>query len=85
MTAKTFLDSTLTITPHKCLNCSRDVISESDLLCAFETEILDRLSDQGVTQIDHQIGTPVHAPQRPMATYIGMSIVVPGPHGLLCH
>ncbi|GFT84255.1 hypothetical protein TNCV_1150481 [Trichonephila clavipes] len=31
---------------------------------------------------DHQIGTSVHAPQRPMVTYIGMGIVVPGPHGL---
>ncbi|GFW74977.1 uncharacterized protein TNCV_2678451 [Trichonephila clavipes] len=29
--AKTFLDSTLTVTPHKSLNCSRGVISESDL------------------------------------------------------
>ncbi|GFX87678.1 uncharacterized protein TNCV_2465711 [Trichonephila clavipes] len=48
--AKTFLDSTLTVTPHKSLNCSRGVISESDLLCASETEILKGLSDQGVTQ-----------------------------------
>ncbi|GFS70606.1 hypothetical protein TNCV_520171, partial [Trichonephila clavipes] len=32
---------------------------------------------------DHQIGTSVHAPQRPMVTYIGMGIVVPGPHGLV--
>ncbi|GFX57731.1 putative RNA-directed DNA polymerase from transposon BS [Trichonephila clavipes] len=48
--AKTFLDSTLTVTPHKSLNCSRGVISESDLLCASETEILEGLSDQGVTQ-----------------------------------
>ncbi|GFU06109.1 uncharacterized protein TNCV_4764491, partial [Trichonephila clavipes] len=48
--AKTFLDSTLTVSPHKSLNSSRGVISESDLLCASETEILERLSDQGVTQ-----------------------------------
>ncbi|GFV63094.1 hypothetical protein TNCV_2461671 [Trichonephila clavipes] len=34
---------------------------------------------------DHQIGTSVHAPQRPMVTYNGMRIVDPGPHGLLCH
>ncbi|GFV94667.1 uncharacterized protein TNCV_3107091 [Trichonephila clavipes] len=33
----------------------------------------------------HEIGTSVHAPQRPMITYIGMGIVVPGPHGLLCN
>ncbi|GFV29891.1 RNA-directed DNA polymerase from mobile element jockey [Trichonephila clavipes] len=30
--AKTFLDSTLTVTSHKTLNCSRGVISESDIL-----------------------------------------------------
>ncbi|GFU58523.1 hypothetical protein TNCV_4894571 [Trichonephila clavipes] len=35
-------------------------------------------------QTDYQIGTSVHALQRPMVTYIGMGIVVPGPHGLLC-
>ncbi|GFW96586.1 uncharacterized protein TNCV_2846431 [Trichonephila clavipes] len=29
--AKTFLDSTLTVTPHKSLNCSRGVIYESEL------------------------------------------------------
>ncbi|GFS80372.1 hypothetical protein TNCV_3448061 [Trichonephila clavipes] len=33
--AKTFLNSTLTVTPHKFLNCSRGVISESDLLYAW--------------------------------------------------
>ncbi|GFT09376.1 uncharacterized protein TNCV_5062421 [Trichonephila clavipes] len=48
--AKAFLDSTLTVTSHKSLNCSRGVISESDLLCTSETEILKGLSDQGVTQ-----------------------------------
>ncbi|GFW45589.1 hypothetical protein TNCV_3245271 [Trichonephila clavipes] len=36
-------------------------------------------------QADHQIGTSVHAPQRPMVTCIMMSTVIPGPHGLLCH
>ncbi|GFV72260.1 putative RNA-directed DNA polymerase from transposon BS [Trichonephila clavipes] len=49
--AKTFLDSTLTVTPHKSLNCSRDVISESDLLCTSEAKILEGLFDQGVTQV----------------------------------
>ncbi|GFS53154.1 CCHC-type domain-containing protein [Trichonephila clavipes] len=49
--AKTFLDSTLTVTPHKSLNCSRDVISKSDLLCTSEAEILEGLSDQGVIQV----------------------------------
>ncbi|GFY29041.1 hypothetical protein TNCV_4721691 [Trichonephila clavipes] len=36
-------------------------------------------------QTDHQIGTSVYAPQRPMVTCIRMGTVVPGPHGLLCH
>ncbi|GFY22480.1 hypothetical protein TNCV_2177411 [Trichonephila clavipes] len=36
------------------------------------------------TKTDHQIGTSVHAPQRPMVTCIMMGTVVPGPHGLLC-
>ncbi|GFY28849.1 uncharacterized protein TNCV_4719821 [Trichonephila clavipes] len=48
--AKTF-NSTLTVTPHKSLNSSRGVTSEPDLLCASETEILEGLSDQGVTQV----------------------------------
>ncbi|GFU96252.1 uncharacterized protein TNCV_3370151 [Trichonephila clavipes] len=47
--AKTFIDSTLTVTPHKSLNSCRGVISEPDLLYASEAEILERLSDQGVT------------------------------------
>ncbi|GFV85134.1 uncharacterized protein TNCV_4171871 [Trichonephila clavipes] len=33
---------------------------------------------------DHQIGTSVHAPQRPMVTCIMIRTEVPGPHGLLC-
>ncbi|GFW37378.1 uncharacterized protein TNCV_859851 [Trichonephila clavipes] len=51
--AKTFLDSTLTVTPHKSSNCSRGVISESDLLCASEAEILEGLSDpdENITKI----------------------------------
>ncbi|GFS96301.1 uncharacterized protein TNCV_16601 [Trichonephila clavipes] len=44
------LDSPLIVTPHRTLNSCRGVISESDLLCASETEILEGLSDQGVTQ-----------------------------------
>ncbi|GFW90152.1 hypothetical protein TNCV_1789731 [Trichonephila clavipes] len=46
-------DSTLTVTPHKSLNSSRGVISEPDLSCASEREILQGLSDQGVTQPPH--------------------------------
>ncbi|GFU56766.1 uncharacterized protein TNCV_4041691 [Trichonephila clavipes] len=49
--AKTFLDSTLTISPHKSLNSRRDFIPESDILCASETKILEGLFDQGVTQV----------------------------------
>ncbi|GFV55966.1 uncharacterized protein TNCV_249621 [Trichonephila clavipes] len=49
--AKTFLDSTLTVTPYKSLNSSQGVISEPDLLCASGTEILEGFSDQGVTQV----------------------------------
>ncbi|GFW43718.1 uncharacterized protein TNCV_4770671 [Trichonephila clavipes] len=48
--AKTFI-STLTVTPHKSLNSCRGVISEPDNLCASEAEILEGLSDQGVTQV----------------------------------
>ncbi|GFX90412.1 uncharacterized protein TNCV_5067991 [Trichonephila clavipes] len=48
--AKTFIDFPLVVTPHRNLNSCRGVISESDLLCASETEILEGLSDQGVTQ-----------------------------------
>ncbi|GFW57279.1 uncharacterized protein TNCV_541931 [Trichonephila clavipes] len=48
--AKTFLDFPLTVTPHKSLNSCRGVISEPDLLSSSETEILEELSDQGVTQ-----------------------------------
>ncbi|GFS59939.1 uncharacterized protein TNCV_3957351 [Trichonephila clavipes] len=43
-------DFPLTVTPHRSLNSCRGVISEPDLLCSSETEILEGLSDQGVTQ-----------------------------------
>ncbi|GFW57072.1 uncharacterized protein TNCV_1116001 [Trichonephila clavipes] len=36
---------------HRFLNSCRGVISEPDLLCASEAEILEGLSDQGVTQV----------------------------------
>ncbi|GFW65873.1 uncharacterized protein TNCV_586991 [Trichonephila clavipes] len=49
--AKTFIDSNLTVTPHKSLNSCRGVISEPDLLYASEGEILEGLSDQDVTQV----------------------------------
>ncbi|GFT76675.1 hypothetical protein TNCV_3135021 [Trichonephila clavipes] len=43
--------SPLIVTPHRTLNSCPGVVSESDLLCASETEILKGLSDQGVTQM----------------------------------
>ncbi|GFT26184.1 hypothetical protein TNCV_1543961 [Trichonephila clavipes] len=49
--ANNFLDSPLAVCPHKSLNSCRGVISETDLLFAFEAEILEGLADQGVTQI----------------------------------
>ncbi|GFV98608.1 putative RNA-directed DNA polymerase from transposon X-element [Trichonephila clavipes] len=51
MLAKTFLDFPLTVNPHKSLNSCRGVISEPDLLSSSEAEILEGLSDQGVTQV----------------------------------
>ncbi|GFS74866.1 uncharacterized protein TNCV_1395541 [Trichonephila clavipes] len=39
------------VTPHRSLNSCQGVISEQDLLCSPETEILEGLSDQGVTQV----------------------------------
>ncbi|GFU95802.1 uncharacterized protein TNCV_4903941 [Trichonephila clavipes] len=44
--ANTFRDSPVTICPHKSLNTSRGVISESDLLSTSESEILQGFSDQ---------------------------------------
>ncbi|GFV95770.1 hypothetical protein TNCV_1728201 [Trichonephila clavipes] len=42
----TFLDSSVTISPHKSLNTSRGVISEPDLLSTPESEVLEGFSDQ---------------------------------------
>ncbi|GFV74391.1 putative RNA-directed DNA polymerase from transposon BS [Trichonephila clavipes] len=49
--AKTFLDCPLTASPHKSLNSSRGVISEPDLICTPEAEILEGFSGQGVIQV----------------------------------
>ncbi|GFV75184.1 putative RNA-directed DNA polymerase from transposon BS [Trichonephila clavipes] len=49
--AKSFLDCPFTIALHKSLNFSRGVISEPDLLCISEAEILEGFSDQSVTQV----------------------------------
>ncbi|GFU99426.1 uncharacterized protein TNCV_3193481, partial [Trichonephila clavipes] len=48
---KTFLDCPLIVNLHRSLNSCRGVISETDLLCASEAEILEGLSDQGVTEV----------------------------------
>ncbi|GFT05195.1 putative RNA-directed DNA polymerase from transposon BS [Trichonephila clavipes] len=45
------LNCPLIVTPHRSLNSCRGVISEPDLLCASEAEILEGFSDQGVTQV----------------------------------
>ncbi|GFT49440.1 hypothetical protein TNCV_3366441 [Trichonephila clavipes] len=44
-------DSSLSVTTYRSLNSCRGVISEPDLLCASETEILEGLSDQFDTYI----------------------------------
>ncbi|GFW40041.1 hypothetical protein TNCV_5117241 [Trichonephila clavipes] len=43
------------VTPHKSLNSCRGVISESDLLCTSDAEILEGFSEQGVVQTDENI------------------------------
>ncbi|GFS95824.1 uncharacterized protein TNCV_2259061 [Trichonephila clavipes] len=50
LSAKTFLDSHLLVTPNKSLNSCRGVISEPDLLCTSDAEIIEGFSDQGVVQ-----------------------------------
>ncbi|GFX60531.1 uncharacterized protein TNCV_1182501 [Trichonephila clavipes] len=49
--AKSFLDCPLTASPHKSHNSSRGVVSEPELLCTSDVEILGRFSDQGVVQV----------------------------------
>ncbi|GFW39460.1 hypothetical protein TNCV_3907691 [Trichonephila clavipes] len=49
VSAKTFLDSTFTVIPHRPLNSCRVVISEPDLLTTPEVEILEGFSDQGAS------------------------------------
>ncbi|GFV98268.1 putative RNA-directed DNA polymerase from transposon BS [Trichonephila clavipes] len=44
--AKSFLNSPVTVSPHKSLNSCRGVISEPDLLTTSESEILEGFSDQ---------------------------------------
>ncbi|GFU36023.1 putative RNA-directed DNA polymerase from transposon BS [Trichonephila clavipes] len=49
--AKTFLNSFVTISPHKTLNSCHGVISEPDLLITPEAEILEGFSNKGVIQV----------------------------------
>ncbi|GFT35596.1 uncharacterized protein TNCV_4870821 [Trichonephila clavipes] len=51
--AKSFLNSPVTVFPHKSLNSCRGVISEPDLLGTSDSEILEGFSGQGVTQVRH--------------------------------
>ncbi|GFS79340.1 uncharacterized protein TNCV_3261101 [Trichonephila clavipes] len=53
--AKSFLNSPVTISPHKTLNSCRGVISETDLLSSPEPEILEGFSNQGVIQSDSKL------------------------------
>ncbi|GFU25161.1 uncharacterized protein TNCV_3360712 [Trichonephila clavipes] len=55
LVAKTFLNSTVTISPHKTLNSCRGVISDTDLLRTPESKMLERFSDQGVIQVSCHI------------------------------
>ncbi|GFV38560.1 uncharacterized protein TNCV_3224661 [Trichonephila clavipes] len=48
--AKSFLNSPVTVFPHKSPNSCRGVISEPDLLGTSDSEILEGFSGQGVTQ-----------------------------------
>ncbi|GFS79746.1 integrase catalytic domain-containing protein [Trichonephila clavipes] len=48
--AKHFLNSPVTISPHKTLNSCRGIISETDLLGTPDGEILEGFSSQGVIQ-----------------------------------
>ncbi|GFY23698.1 uncharacterized protein TNCV_1629801 [Trichonephila clavipes] len=49
--AKTFLNASVTISPHKTLNSCCSVISKPDLLTTPEAEILEGFSNQGVIQV----------------------------------
>ncbi|GFT76524.1 uncharacterized protein TNCV_1808951 [Trichonephila clavipes] len=49
--AKHFLNSPVTISPHKTLNSCRGIISEADLLGTPDGEILEGFSNQDVIQV----------------------------------
>ncbi|GFX79322.1 RNA-directed DNA polymerase from mobile element jockey [Trichonephila clavipes] len=51
LVVKSFLNSPVTVSPHKTLNSCRGVISEPDLLSTPDAEILEGFSDQGVIQV----------------------------------
>lgn len=49
--AKSLASIEISVTPHKALNSSRGVISETDLQHVSEKEILENLSEQGVIDV----------------------------------
>ncbi|GFU69966.1 hypothetical protein TNCV_3980601 [Trichonephila clavipes] len=51
LTAKTFLDFLLQVTPHRSLNTSRGVVSEPDLLSTSKSEILEGFSGQNLCRL----------------------------------
>ncbi|GFX24200.1 uncharacterized protein TNCV_3869621 [Trichonephila clavipes] len=63
--ATSFLDSLLTIIPHKSLNTSRGVISESDLLSSPEVAILEGFSDQELLKLLSSVPQPNASPSIP--------------------
>ncbi|GFX06661.1 uncharacterized protein TNCV_382571 [Trichonephila clavipes] len=66
--ANTFLESPVTISPHKSLNTFRVVISEPNLLSTPESEILEEFPDQGVIKKPENFNTSSIAIIRPQAT-----------------
>ncbi|GFV16440.1 hypothetical protein TNCV_1525861 [Trichonephila clavipes] len=66
---KAVIDSSLVVCPHKSLNFCRD-ISETNLLCASEAEILEGLFDQGSEdQIDDIIIFGKNSEYKPNITF----------------
>ncbi|GBO15275.1 hypothetical protein AVEN_257167-1, partial [Araneus ventricosus] len=51
LSAKTFLDLPVSITPHKTLNFCRGVVSDDEILFSSDEEILEGLSSQGVVNV----------------------------------
>jgi hypothetical protein len=56
--AKSLGNIPIEVSAHKTLNVSKGVISESDLICASENEILQNLKDQMVSGVSHKTSHP---------------------------